>query len=87
MVGDESPLAFIKLPPSPLELSEKLEQLRALEAGMKIGIAVVDHAPGGIDTADDLAEVRPLGIMAADLKACENSVKKRRREKEARHGK
>ncbi|MGB2464528.1 MAG: cytidylyltransferase domain-containing protein, partial [Candidatus Puniceispirillaceae bacterium] len=49
---------FVHLPPSPLELSEKLEQLRALEAGMKIGIAVVDHAPGGIDTADDLAEVR-----------------------------
>ena len=49
---------FVSLPPSPLELSEKLEQLRALEAGMKIGIAVVDRAPGGIDTADDLAEVR-----------------------------
>ena len=49
---------FVSLPPSPLELSEKLEQLRALEAGMKIGIGVVDHAPGGIDTADDLAEVR-----------------------------
>ena len=49
---------FVQLPPSPLELSEKLEQLRALEAGLKIGIAVVDHAPGGIDTADDLAEVR-----------------------------
>ena len=49
---------FVSLPPSPLELSEKLEQLRALEAGMKIGIAVVDHAPGSIDTADDLAEVR-----------------------------
>ncbi len=48
---------FVSLPPSPLELSEKLEQLRALEAGMKIGIAVVDHAPGGIDTADDLAKV------------------------------
>jgi len=49
---------FVNLPPSPLELSEKLEQLRALEAGMKIGVAVVDHAPSGIDTADDLTEVR-----------------------------
>ncbi len=49
---------FVGLPPSPLELSEKLEQLRALEAGMKIGVAVVDHAPGGTDTADELAEVR-----------------------------
>ena len=49
---------FVKLPPSPLELSEKLEQLRALEAGMQIGVAVVDDAPGGIDTADDLAAAR-----------------------------
>ena len=49
---------FVNLPPSPLELSEKLEQLRALEAGMQIGVAVVDDAPGGIDTADDLAAVR-----------------------------
>ena len=54
----EALATFVGLPPSPLELSEKLEQLRALEAGMRIGIAVVDHAPGGIDTADDLAEVR-----------------------------
>ena len=48
----------MKLPPSPLELSEKLEQLRALEAGMQIGVAVIDDAPGGIDTADDLAAAR-----------------------------
>ena len=54
----ESLSRFVGLPPSPLELSEKLEQLRALEAGMKIGVAVVDHAPGSIDTADDLAEIR-----------------------------
>ena len=44
--------------PSPLELSEKLEQLRALEAGMTIGIGVVDHAPGGVDTQEDLDAVR-----------------------------
>ena len=49
---------FVNLSPSALEMSEKLEQLRALEAGMQIGVAVVDHAPGGIDTAEDLAEVR-----------------------------
>ena len=49
---------FVKLPPSPLEMSEKLEQLRALEAGMQIGVAVVDEAPGGIDTAADLAAAR-----------------------------
>jgi len=49
---------FVSLPPSPLELSEKLEQLRALEAGMTIGMGVVDHAPGGVDTQEDLDEVR-----------------------------
>jgi len=49
---------FVSLPPSPLEISEKLEQLRALEAGMAIGVGTVDHAPGGIDTADDLEACR-----------------------------
>jgi len=49
---------FVSLPPSPLELSEKLEQLRALEAGMSIGIGVVDQAPGGVDTQEDLDAVR-----------------------------
>ena len=49
---------FVSLPPSPLELSEKLEQLRALEARMSIGVGVVDHAPGGVDTQEDLDEVR-----------------------------
>jgi 3-deoxy-manno-octulosonate cytidylyltransferase (CMP-KDO synthetase) len=46
---------FVALPPSPLELREKLEQLRALEAGMRIGAARVDHAPFGVDTPADLA--------------------------------
>jgi 3-deoxy-manno-octulosonate cytidylyltransferase (CMP-KDO synthetase) len=50
--------AFVALPPSPLELSEKLEQLRAIEAGMVIAVAEIDHAPGGIDTQDDLAAAR-----------------------------
>ncbi|MEC7245495.1 MAG: 3-deoxy-manno-octulosonate cytidylyltransferase, partial [Pseudomonadota bacterium] len=50
--------AFVTLPPSPLEQTEKLEQLRALEAGMSIGVGVVDHAPGGVDTQEDLDEVR-----------------------------
>jgi len=49
---------FVALPPSPLELREKLEQLRALEAGMRIGVARASHAPFGIDTPDDLARVR-----------------------------
>jgi 3-deoxy-manno-octulosonate cytidylyltransferase (CMP-KDO synthetase) len=46
------------MPPSPLEQAEKLEQLRALEAGMKIGVAVVDELARGIDTPDDLDAFR-----------------------------
>jgi len=45
---------FVNLSPSPLEILEKLEQLRALEAGMKIGVGLTSHAPGGIDTKEDL---------------------------------
>lgn len=40
--------------PSPLEAEEKLEQLRALEHGMRIGVAIVHDAGGGVDTAEDL---------------------------------
>ena len=49
---------FVTLPPSPLELSEKLEQLRALEAGMRIAVAEIDTAPGGVDTDEDLQAAR-----------------------------
>jgi 3-deoxy-manno-octulosonate cytidylyltransferase (CMP-KDO synthetase) len=49
---------FVALPPSPLELRENLEQLRALEAGMRISCARVDHAPFGVDTPADLARAR-----------------------------
>jgi len=49
---------FVNLPPSPLEKSEKLEQLRALEAGMRIVALVVDSAPGGVDTPEDLNQAR-----------------------------
>jgi 3-deoxy-manno-octulosonate cytidylyltransferase (CMP-KDO synthetase) len=49
---------FVALPPSLLELREKLEQLRALEAGMAVGVARVDHAPFGVDTPEDLARAR-----------------------------
>ena len=38
------------LPPSPLEQQEKLEQLRALEAGMRIDVTIVDTVPRGVDT-------------------------------------
>jgi 3-deoxy-manno-octulosonate cytidylyltransferase (CMP-KDO synthetase) len=49
---------FCALPPSYLEQREKLEQLRALEAGMRIDVAVVDTAPFGVDTPADLERVR-----------------------------
>jgi 3-deoxy-manno-octulosonate cytidylyltransferase (CMP-KDO synthetase) len=49
---------FVALPPSPLEMRERLEQLRALEAGMRIGVARASHAPFGIDTPADLHRVR-----------------------------
>ncbi|MGO9396394.1 MAG: 3-deoxy-manno-octulosonate cytidylyltransferase [Xanthobacteraceae bacterium] len=51
---------FVKLPPSPLEKREKLEQLRALEAGLRIDVAIVDTAPLGVDTPEDLARARAM---------------------------
>ena len=51
---------FVALPASPLENREKLEQLRALEAGMRIAVARVDHAPFGVDTPADLARARAV---------------------------
>ena len=51
---------FIALPPSPLEQRERLEQLRALEAGMRIDVAFVDTVPLGVDTPRDLARAREL---------------------------
>ena len=51
---------FVALPPSPLEKRERLEQLRALEAGMRIDIAIVDVAPLGVDTPDDLERARTM---------------------------
>src|SRR5204862_1339767 len=49
---------FVSLPPSPLERREKLEQLRALEAGMRIDVAIVDRAPPEVNTPEDLDWVR-----------------------------
>jgi 3-deoxy-manno-octulosonate cytidylyltransferase (CMP-KDO synthetase) len=51
---------FVALPPSPLEQREKLEQLRALEAGMTIGVARVDAVPLSVDTPADLEKARAL---------------------------
>jgi 3-deoxy-manno-octulosonate cytidylyltransferase (CMP-KDO synthetase) len=49
---------FVALPPSPLEQREKLEQLRALEAGMRIDAALVATEPLGVDTPADLEQAR-----------------------------
>lgn len=51
---------FVALPPSSLEKRERLEQLRALEAGMRIGVGVVDTVPVGVDTPEDLDHVRTI---------------------------
>ncbi len=51
---------FVRLPPSPLERQEKLEQLRALEAGMRIDITIVDAVPRGVDTPADLETARQI---------------------------
>ncbi|MGA7070899.1 3-deoxy-manno-octulosonate cytidylyltransferase [Bradyrhizobium sp.] len=51
---------YVRLPPSPLEQQEKLEQLRALEAGMRIDIGIVDTVPRGVDTPADLEATRQI---------------------------
>lgn len=51
---------FVALPPSPLEKRERLEQLRALEAGMRIDVTLVDDVPLGVDTPEDLARARAV---------------------------
>src|SRR5271170_1907045 len=57
---------FVLAPPSPLERREKLEQLRALEAGMRIDIIIVDALPLGVDAPADLERAR---VMLAQRKA------------------
>lgn len=71
----EALLRFVALPPSPLEMRERLEQLRALEAGMRIDAAIVRGMPLAVDVPDDLAIARralakarpPLPRPALDL--------------------
>jgi 3-deoxy-manno-octulosonate cytidylyltransferase (CMP-KDO synthetase) len=49
---------FVKLPPSANEQRERLEQLRALDAGMRIDVAIVKSVPLGVDTPEELAKAR-----------------------------
>jgi len=51
---------FVALPPSALEQRERLEQLRALEAGMRIDVAIVGSVPLGVDTPADLETARAV---------------------------
>jgi 3-deoxy-manno-octulosonate cytidylyltransferase (CMP-KDO synthetase) len=51
---------FVSLPPSMLEKREKLEQLRALEAGLRIDASIVSSVPLGVDTPEDLEAARRI---------------------------
>ena len=51
---------FVSLPPSPLEIRERLEQLRALEAGMRIDVALTTNPIFGVDTQEHLDKARAL---------------------------
>lgn len=51
---------FVSLPPAPLELREKLEQLRALEAGMRIDVVEISTVPLNLDTLEDLERAREM---------------------------
>jgi 3-deoxy-manno-octulosonate cytidylyltransferase (CMP-KDO synthetase) len=56
---------FVALPPGLLEQREKLEQLRALEAGMRIDVALVDTLPLGVDTPAELERARAILARSA----------------------
>jgi 3-deoxy-manno-octulosonate cytidylyltransferase (CMP-KDO synthetase) len=57
---------FVALPPSTLEKRERLEQLRALEAGMRIDAAIVKSVPLGVDTPADLERAREILAARVD---------------------
>jgi 3-deoxy-manno-octulosonate cytidylyltransferase (CMP-KDO synthetase) len=56
---------YVSLPPSPLERRESLEQLRALEDGMRIACVRMQHGPFGVDTAEDLERARAWDLERA----------------------
>lgn len=63
----EALIKMTELPQTPLELTESLEQLRALENGLKIKTSVVDFVPVGIDTKEDLEKFKQILIENSKL--------------------
>jgi 3-deoxy-manno-octulosonate cytidylyltransferase (CMP-KDO synthetase) len=53
-------LRLVKWPVSPLEAAEKLEQLRALEHGIRMAVVKVEHDSVGVDVPEDVARVERL---------------------------
>lgn len=67
---------FVSLPPSPLEKRERLEQLRALEDGMNIGVRVVDEVPVGVDTRIEVEAAQLVfNTSPPDVKNTTNETK------------
>lgn len=56
-------LSVAKLPPSPLEIAESLEQLRWLENGYKIKVGITEYDSMGIDTPEDIIKIKKLGLI------------------------
>ncbi len=56
---------FVALPPSAREIERKLEQLRAMDDGLRIDLALIDSDPLGVDTPADLARIRELMAPSA----------------------
>ena len=59
-------LALAATPPTALERTERLEQLRALETGVRIGVVPAESVPVGVDTPEDLEQVRRLMSAGGD---------------------
>lgn len=64
--------AWVALAPSPLERVERLEQLRPLEAGLRIGVAVVDAADPGVDTPADVLRLEERLIELGHVRESAN---------------